>query len=87
MNEDGQIEDVEVSSSESDFELHQHPNEMVKHQKKHIYTGFVRKLNNFDEKIMKPIFIYKYSKFRANKSLQLFELFQHAGTQIEHEFG
>ena len=58
---------------------------MNQHHKKH-YTGHAKYLNRFDEKYLKPIFIYKYEKNMQKQSKQFFELFLKQGDEIEAEF-
>lgn len=55
----------------------------VNKKKKNMWVQYFKK---FDETILKPILIYKYSKERKEKQFELYEVMRNKGMKLEQEY-
>jgi len=78
-------------SSESMHEMFIHPNfddgeASILPSKKKKKSTWVKYFKEFDETILKPILIYKYSRERKEKQFELYDLMQKKGINIEQAY-
>ena len=92
MNEnDKSVSEGESQSEESFHDLLIHPNfeaasQTVKDKKKKRRFGWVHYFKKFDEVILRPILIYKYSKERNEKEYEIYEEMKYQGMAVEDVF-